>query len=44
VLKFDIKNVKLEHFHAEEIIFQVSDEHGDQFMMAQRCLNVREGV
>jgi hypothetical protein len=43
VLKFGIKNVKLEHFHAEEIVFQVSREHGDQYVMTQNCLNVPEG-
>jgi len=43
MLKFVIKSVELEHFYAEEIIYQVSRELGDQYLMAQRCLNVPEG-
>ena len=44
VLKFGIKNVKLEHVHTEELVFQVSRERDDHYIMAQRCLNVPEEI
>lgn len=44
VVKFGIKNVKLERVHTEELVFQVSREHDDHYIMAQSCLNAPEEI